>query len=145
MILVGDAVHNFTDGALIAAAFMSDTKLGIVTGIAVFAHEIPQEIGDLAVLLHSGMSRMRALVLNLLVSLTSFVGALLAYFSFDAVTGLLPFALTIAAASFIYIAVADLIPGLHKRVDLKASAQQFAVIVAGAGVVIALHTGAGLG
>ena len=145
MILVGDAVHNFTDGALIAAAFMSDTKLGIVTGIAVFAHEIPQEIGDLAVLLHSGMSRARALLLNLAVSLTSFVGALLAYFSFDAATGLLPFALTIAAASFIYIAVADLIPGLHKRVDLKASAQQLAVIVAGAGVVIALHAGTGLG
>src|SRR5262245_13826893 len=145
MILVGDAVHNFTDGALIAAAFMTDVKLGVVTGIAVFAHEIPHEGGDLAVLLHSGMSRARALLLNLAVSLTSFVGALLAYFSFDAATGLLPFALTIAAASFIYIAVADLIPGLHKRVDLKASAQQFAVIVAGAGVVIALHAGAGLG
>ena len=145
MILVGDAVHNFTDGALIAAAFMSDTKLGIVTGIAVFAHEIPQEVGDLAVLLHSGMSRARALVLNLLVSLTSFVGALLAYYGFDTAQNLLPYALTIAAASFIYIAVADLIPGLHRRVDLKASAQQLAVIVAGAGVVMALHAGAGLG
>ena len=145
MILVGDAVHNFTDGALIAAAFMTDTRLGIVTGIAVFAHEIPQEVGDLAVLLHSGMSRARALVLNLLVSLTSFVGALLAYYWFDTAQNLLPFALTIAAASFIYIAVADLIPGLHRRVDLKASAQQLVVIVAGAGVVMALHAGAGLG
>jgi zinc and cadmium transporter len=145
MILVGDSVHNFADGAVIAAAFMTDTKLGIVTGIAVFAHEIPQEVGDLAVLLHSGMSRARALVLNLLVSLTSFVGALLAYYGFDTAQNLLPYALTIAAASFIYIAVADLIPGLHRRVDLKASAQQLAVIVAGAGVVMALHAGAGLG
>jgi zinc and cadmium transporter len=145
MILIGDAVHNFTDGALIAAAFMTDTRLGIVTGIAVFAHEIPQEVGDLAVLLNSGMTRARALVLNLLVSLTSFVGALLAYYWFDTAQNLLPFALTIAAASFIYIAVADLIPGLHRRVDLKASAQQLAVIVAGAGVVMALHAGAGLG
>jgi zinc and cadmium transporter len=143
MILVGDAVHNFTDGALMAAAFMTDTRLGVVTGIAVFAHELPQEVGDIAVLLNSGMSRARAFSLNLLVSLTSFAGALLGYFWFETSQDLLPFALTIAAASFIYIAVADLIPGLHRRVDLKASIQQLVVIVAGAGVVMALHAGAG--
>ena len=145
LILWGDAFHNVLDGVLIAAAFLTDAHLGVVTTVAVFAHEIPQEVGDLAVLLHSGMSRARALVLNLLVSLTSFVGALLAYYGFDTAQNLLPYALTIAAASFIYIAVADLIPGLHRRVDLKASAQQLAVIVAGAGVVMALHAGAGLG
>ena len=144
MILVGDAVHNFTDGALIAAAFMTDVRLGIVTGIAVFAHELPQEVGDLAVLLHAGMTRARAFVLNLLVSLGSLAGALLGYFWFETAQDLLPFALTIAAASFIYIAVADLIPGLHRRVDLKASVQQLAVIIAGAGMVMALHASASL-
>jgi zinc and cadmium transporter len=145
MILVGDAVHNFADGVLIAAAFMTDLRLGVVTAIAVFAHEIPQEIGDIAVLLGSGMSRARAMALNLLVSLGSCVGALMAWFWFEKAKELLPFALTIAAASFLYIAVADLIPGLHRRVDLRASLQQFVVIVAGAGIVIALHARAGVG
>lgn len=144
MILVGDAVHNLADGALVAAAFMTDVKLGIVSGIAVFAHEIPQEIGDLAVLLRSGMSRRRALVLNLLVSLTSMAGALVAYFALDAAQNALPYVLTIAAASFIYIAVADLIPGLHRSVDPRASVQQLLLIAAGAALVMALHAGADL-
>ncbi|HEX9771821.1 MAG TPA: ZIP family metal transporter [Steroidobacteraceae bacterium] len=139
LILVGDAFHNVLDGVLIAAAFMTDAKLGIVTALAVFAHEIPQEIGDLAILLHGGYSRRRALVLNLLTSLSSVLGAVLAYFALSAALPLLPYALAFAAASFLYVAVADLIPGLHRRVDIRAGVEQLAFILAGVAVVFLTH------
>jgi zinc and cadmium transporter len=139
LILVGDALHNLIDGILIAAAFLTDTKLGIVTTVAVFAHEIPQEVGDLAVLLHGGFSRGRALLLNLLVSLTSVAGAVLAYYLLQAALPLLPYALAVAAASFLYVAVADLIPGLHRRVDIQAGAEQLVFIVAGVAIVWLTH------
>jgi len=139
LILVGDAFHNVLDGVLIAAAFMTDAKLGIVTALAVFAHEIPQEIGDLAILLHGGYSRRRALVLNLLTSLSSVLGAVLAYFALSAALPLLPYALAFAAASFLYVAVADLIPGLHRRVDIRGGVEQLAFIVAGVAVVFLTH------
>ncbi len=96
---------------------MTDVHLGVVTALAVIAHEIPQEVGDLAILLHGGMSRLRALTLNLLTSLTSVVGGVAAYFALGPVQQILPYAISLAAASFLYIAVADLIPGLHRRVD----------------------------
>jgi zinc and cadmium transporter len=127
------------DGVLIAAAFMTDAKLGIVTALAVFAHEIPQEVGDLAILLHGGFSRRRALVLNLLTSLTSVLGAVLAYFALSAALPLLPYALAFAAASFLYVAVADLIPGLHRRVDIRAGVEQLAFILAGVALVFLTH------
>ena len=117
LILIGDGFHNVLDGVLIAAAFMTDVHLGVVTALAVIAHEIPQEVGDLAILLHGGMSRLRALTLNLLTSLTSVVGGVAAYFALGPVQQVLPYAISLAAASFLYIAVADLIPGLHRRVD----------------------------
>jgi zinc and cadmium transporter len=139
LILVGDAFHNVLDGVLIAAAFMTDAKLGIVTALAVFAHEIPQEVGDLAILLHGGFSRRRALVLNLLTSLTSVLGAVLAYFALSAALPLLPYALAFAAASFLYVAVADLIPGLHRRVDIRAGVEQLAFILAGVALVFLTH------
>ncbi|MGC3981962.1 MAG: ZIP family metal transporter [Steroidobacteraceae bacterium] len=131
MILFGDGFHNFLDGVLIAAAFMTDTHLGVVTAAAVIVHEIPQEVGDLAILLHGGMARGKALWLNLAASLTSVFGGLLAYFALGTVMALLPYAITLAAASFIYIAVADLIPGLHKRVDAQSAIQQFSLISLG--------------
>jgi zinc and cadmium transporter len=131
LILWGDAFHNLLDGVLLAAAFLTDMHLGIVTAIAVFAHEIPQEVGDLAILLNSGMRRRRALALNVVVSLTSVAGAVLAYFLLEQALGYLPYALAIAAASFLYIAVADLIPGLHRRVDARTSVQQVALIALG--------------
>ena len=105
------------DGVLIAAAFMTDMHLGIVTAVAVMAHEIPQEVGDLAILLHGGMSRARAFTLNTLTSVSSVIGGVAAYFFLGEALQLLPYALAIAASSFLYIAVADLIPGLHRRVD----------------------------
>ena len=140
MILFGDGFHNLLDGVLIAAAFMTDVHLGLVTSIAVIVHEIPQEVGDLAILLHSGMSRGKAMWLNLLASLTSVIGGVVAYFALGAAMAVLPYAITLAAASFIYIAVADLIPGLHKRVDAQAGIQQFALISVGVLLIYAMET-----
>jgi zinc and cadmium transporter len=131
LILWGDAFHNLLDGVLIAAAFLTNPHLGVVTTVAVFAHEIPQEVGDLAILLNGGMSRQRALLLNIAVSLTSVAGAVVAWFLLARALEWLPYALAIAAASFLYIAVADLIPGLHRRVDAKTSLQQVALIALG--------------
>jgi zinc and cadmium transporter len=139
LILVGDAIHNVIDGVLIAAAFMTDPRLGIVTAVAVFAHEIPQEVGDLAVLLNGGYSRRTALVLNLLVSLTSVAGAVLAFVWLQAALPALPYVVAFAAASFLYVAVADLIPGLHRRVDIRAGVEQLAFILGGVAVVYFTH------
>jgi zinc and cadmium transporter len=135
LILVGDSFHNFVDGILIAAAFMESTSLGVVTATAVIAHEIPQEVGDFVILLHSGYSRARAFALNLLSSLAMVAGALLAYFALQTLQGWIVTLLGIAAASMIYVAVADLIPGLHKRTELKATAQQVLLIGLGVGAI----------
>lgn len=135
MIMVGDTFHNFVDGILIAAAFMADIKLGTVTALAIIAHEIPQEVGDFLILLHSGYSKKQALLLNLLSSLATMVGALLAYFTLQSLQDWIPFILGIAAASMIYVAVADLIPGLHKKTALKATLQQVLLIGLGIGSI----------
>ena len=136
MILVGDTFHNFVDGILIAAAFMTDIQLGIVTTIAIIAHEIPQEVGDFVILLHSGFSRARAFAFNLLSSVATLVGGLLAYFALQSLQNLVPPLLGLAAASMIYIAVADLIPGLHKRPEIGATAEQIALIALGVGTIV---------
>jgi zinc and cadmium transporter len=142
LILFGDGVHNFVDGVLIAAAFLTDVHLGVVTALAVAAHEIPQEVGDFAILLHSGFSRGKALFYNVLASLTTVVGGVLAYFSLGVAQAALPYVLAIAASSFIYIAVADLIPGLHKRLEPRATLEQ--VLLIGAGVLTIFFTHAAL-
>ena len=139
MILAGDSFHNVLDGVLVAAAIMTDPRLGIVTALAVAAHEIPQEVGDLAILLHGGYSRRKALSLNLLTSLTSVAGGVIAWFALGTALQLLPYALAFAAASFIYIAVADLIPGLHRRVDVRAGLEQVLFIGLGVAVVYFTH------
>jgi zinc and cadmium transporter len=140
LILIGDGFHNVLDGVLIAAAFMTDVHLGVVTALAVIAHEIPQEVGDLAILLHGGMSRLRALTLNLLTSLTSVVGGVAAYFALAPLQQALPYLISLAAASFLYIAVADLIPGLHRRVDAGSGMRQFVFIVLGVAVIYVSHS-----
>ncbi|MGW8227726.1 MAG: ZIP family metal transporter [Gammaproteobacteria bacterium] len=140
LVLIGDGMHNLVDGVLIAAAFMTDLHLGIVTSLAVAAHEIPQEVGDFAVLLHSGYSRGKALVFNVLSSLTTLIGALVAYWSLADTQHLLPYILAIAASSFIYIAVADLIPGLHKRLHFSATVQQLTLILTGVLVIYLAHS-----
>ncbi len=142
LVLIGDSMHNALDGVLIAAAFLTDTQLGIVTAIAAVTHEIPQEIGDFAVLLNSGMSRARALVLNLATSLTSVIGGVAAYFALHQVQDILPYALAVAAASFLYVAVADLIPGLHRKVDVRTSVMQVLLIAAGIGAIAWLEASA---
>ncbi|MEE9494172.1 MAG: ZIP family metal transporter [Gammaproteobacteria bacterium] len=139
LILIGDGMHNFIDGILIGAAFLTDIHLGIVTSLAVAAHEIPQEVGDFAILLHSGFSRKRALFFNVLSSLTTVLGGLLAWFSFQDMQELIPYALAIAASSFIYIAVADLIPGLHRRVEFADTIKQVMLIAAGVAVIAFTH------
>jgi len=139
LILVGDTFHNFVDGVLIAAAFVESTPLGIVTALAIIAHEIPQEAGDFLILLHSGYSRTKALAFNLLSSLATLVGGILAYFALSHMQSLVPVFLALAAASMIYVAVADLIPGLHKRTELRATAQQVLLIAAGIASIVLAH------
>jgi len=139
LILMGDGFHNALDGVLIAAAFMTDVHLGIVTALAVIVHEIPQEVGDLAILLQGGMSRGKALLLNLATSLTSVVGGVIAFFALGTAMRFLPYAIALAASSFLYIAVADLIPGLHRRVDPGSGVKQFVLITLGVLLIYFTH------
>jgi len=140
LILIGDGLHNFLDGILIAGAFLTDIHLGVVTSMAVAAHEIPQEVGDFAVLLHSGFSRGRAFFYNVLSSLTTVIGGILAYVALQDLEQVLPYVLAVAASSFIYIAVADLIPTLHQRVAGKESFQQIILIGIGIMLIYAAHS-----
>jgi len=139
MIVFGDSFHNFTDGVIIAGAFLADTKLGVVTSLAIIAHEIPQEIGDFLVLLHSGFGRTKALIWNAVSGLSAVLGGLIAYFALSAVSDWLPEILAFAAASMIYVAVADLIPGLHRRTALKDSLTQVTFIALGVFSIWAIH------
>ncbi len=132
MILVGDTFHNFVDGVLIAGAFVADIQLGIVTAMAIIAHELPQEVGDFLVLLHSGYSKSKALLYNLLSSVAMVFGGLLGYLALEGMQEWTPYLLGVAAASMIYVAVADLIPGLHKRPELSATLEQ--VLLIGLGI-----------
>jgi zinc and cadmium transporter len=139
LIVVGDTVHNFVDGILIAAAFLQSTQLGVITAVAIVAHEIPQEVGDFLILLHSGYSRARALVLNLLSSLATLVGGVLGYFALQTVKDWEPVLLGIVAASMIYVAVADLIPGLHRRPELRDTLSQAILIGLGIAAIASVR------
>jgi zinc and cadmium transporter len=134
--MVGDTVHNFLDGILIAAAFLQSTQVGIITALAIVAHEIPQEVGDFVILLNSGYSKARAFVLNVVSSAATLVGGLLGYYALQAVQGWTPVLLGIVAASMIYVAVADLIPGLHRRPELRATVAQTLLIALGIGSIV---------
>lgn len=138
MILLGDGMHNFTDGILIAAAFLANPQLGIVTGVAIIAHEIPQEIGDFIVLLNAGFSRTRAYVYNLLCSLLAVVGGLLGYYTLDKATNLIPFVLVFASSGFIYIAVSDLMPQMQRRATMRETIPQVLLIALGVVIVLFL-------
>ncbi|GMR20042.1 MAG: ZIP family metal transporter [Gammaproteobacteria bacterium] len=140
LILVGDGFHNFVDGVLIAAAFMTDIHLGVVTSMAVIAHEIPQEVGDFAILLQSGYQRARAFFFNIASGLTGVVGGVVSYFFLAEMQQVVPYVLAFAASSFIYIAVADLIPGLHKKVEMAATALQVILIISGVVVIYLVHS-----
>ena len=136
IIVVGDTIHNFLDGILIAAAFLQSTQLGIVAAMAIVAHEIPQEVGDFLILLHSGYSKTKAFLLNMLSSCATLVGGALGYYALPVLEGATPILLGIVAASMIYVAVADLIPGLHKRTSLRATLSQSLLIGLGIGAVV---------
>ena len=138
LVLVSDGLHNFLDGAVIAAATNISVPLGVTTAIAVAAHEIPQEVGDFAILLGSGYSRTRALVLNILSGLSAIAGVLVAFLAFDRAPQLLPYFLPIAAASFLYVAMSDLIPDLHRGRVSAGSLRQVAMVAAGIATVLVL-------
>jgi len=138
MIIVGDAFHNATDGLVIASSFLISIPIGIATTISVIAHEIPQEVGDFALLLHSGYSRRKALLLNLLSSITTLPVAILAYFALDSMREVIPYVMAISAASFLYIALTDIYPELHSKVGLKDEIREFIIMILGAGTIIAL-------
>lgn len=135
LILIGDAFHNFVDGFVIAAAFLTSVPLGVAASLAVIAHEIPQEVGDFAILLENGYSKTRALALNMLSSLATLPGAVIAYFFLGATREAVPFILALSAASFIYIAVADLVPSLHHQTGLKPAIKQIVLVLAGIGTI----------
>jgi zinc and cadmium transporter len=137
-VLVGDAFHNFVDGAAIAAAVMTSVPLGVSMAVAVAAHEIPQEVGDFAILLHAGYSRTRALLLNVMSAGASALGAIAAYFAFDLTPQTLPYFLSLSAASFLYVAMADLIPGLHRGRTDASSMRQIILIAAGVATMFVL-------
>ena len=141
MILVGDSLHNFVDGVLIAAAFMADYQVGIFTAIAIIAHEIPQEIGDFIVLINAGFSRMRALLYNIISGALSVLGGVLGFYFLEKANAAMPYLLVIASSGFIYIAVSDLIPQMHRRSQWQESLRQIALIGCGVGLVVLLSRG----
>jgi zinc and cadmium transporter len=138
MILVGDGVHNFVDGVLIAAAFIANPEVGILTAIAIIAHEIPQEIGNFMVLLNAGFSKQRALFYNLICGLLAVVGGVLGYLFLEQSQALIPYLLVFASSSFIYIAVSDLMPQMNRRLQIKESLKQVTLILCGIGLVLGL-------
>ena len=139
MILVGNSVHAFCDGIVIAAAFLADVALGIATTIAIAAHAVPQQVGDFAVLLHSGFGRRRAFALNVATGAATLVGALTTYAALADMQQWLPIVLALAAASLLYVAVADLIPSLHRRAEPIETAKQALAIAVGIGVIAVTH------
>ncbi len=142
-VLVGDSIHNFCDGVLIAAAFLSDPHLGVVTALAIIAHEIPQEVGDYIVLINAGFSRMRALVYNMISGMSAVVGGVLGYYLIGPFKDYLPYMMVVAASSFVYVAVADLIPQLQKRLSWRDTLLQIVWLALGllmiASIVHTMH------
>jgi zinc and cadmium transporter len=139
MLLVGETIHNMLDGVLIAAAFLIDINLGVMTGLAVLAHEVPSEVGNFAVLLNSGLSRRQAFRWNLTAALGAVCGGIVGYFALSSLRPVLPYALAVSAASLLYVAVADLIPGLHRRVEPRSGVWQVLLIAAGVSLVASVE------
>ncbi len=140
IILIGDGFHNFVDGIVIAAAFMTGIPFGIVVTLSVFAHEIPQEISDFSILINKGLSKKKALTYNILSGLTTLIGAGLAYWTLETAQQSIPWILSLSAASFIYIALADLIPQMHEKTNLKESLIQIFLMLLGISVIFFSHT-----
>jgi zinc and cadmium transporter len=139
MILVGTSVHNFCDGIVIAAAFLADTALGVAATVAIVAHAVPQQVGDFAVLVNSGFARAKAFAYNVAVGVATLVGALCGYFALAGMQQVLPIVLAIAAASLLYVALADLIPSLHRRPEPLETVKQLVLIAVGVAVIAIAH------
>lgn len=135
LIMIGDAFHNFVDGVVIAATFTTSIPLGITTAFSVITHEIPQEVGDFAILLKNNYTKKRAFMLNVFSGLSSLAGAILAYFFMSTITNVTPYIMSISAASFIYVAISDLIPHLQEHTNPKESITQTFLILAGISVI----------
>lgn len=131
LILIGDAVHNAADGIAIGAACAASPGLGLVTTLAVLGHEVPQELSDFTILLSSGFSRWKAFIWNTLSGCGTLVGVVAAYAGLGYAEAIVPYALSIAAASFLYIGLADLVPGIHGRAGVAKGVWQFAMMIAG--------------
>jgi zinc and cadmium transporter len=136
--LVGDGLHNFVDGAIIAGAFLASRPLGVATTIAVALHEIPQEIGDFGILVHAGMTPKRALLFNFLTAVAAIVGGVLTLTISSAVSGLETWLVPITAGGFVYIASTDLLPELQKEPEPGKSALQVSALLLGTGIMVAL-------
>lgn len=139
ILLIGDGLHNFLDGVIIAAAFVQSIPLGVATGIAVIAHEIPQEVGDFAVLLDSGYQKRRAFLYNTLSGLTTVIGAVTTYLFIRYFQAYVPYIMALSASSFIYIATVDLIPALHRRTSFSEGMRQLLLLLAGVGTIAIFH------
>ena len=135
-VIMGDSIHNFCDGIIIAAAFLTDTRLGVVTSLAIIAHEIPQEVGDYIVLLNAGFGRGKALLYNAISGMAAVVGGVIGYYIVGPWEALFPYLLVVASSSFIYVAVADLIPQLQHRLTLRETAAQLAWLAGGLLIVV---------
>ncbi len=140
LILIGDLSHNFIDGILIASAFIFDIKLGFVTALAIFAHQIPHEMGNISIFLSKGLKRNKAILLNIIASLSMVFGAIVTFLLIDSAGNMLPILLAFTASNLIYVAVSDLIPGLHKRTDIKDSLMQITMIIFGVAIIYFFHT-----
>jgi len=140
ILIVGDCFHNFIDGILIASAFIVDINLGLITALAIIVHEIPQEISNFSILINSGYSLSRTLLMNIITGCAMIIGAILAYFVLNDLEFLIPIILSFAASSMIYVAISDLIPSLHKKVEIKQTFQQTFSIFLGVLIIYFLHS-----
>jgi len=140
ILIIGDCFHNFVDGILIASAFIVDINLGLITALAIIVHEIPQEISNFSILINSGYSLSRTLLMNIVTGCAMILGAILAYFVLNDLEFLIPMILAFAASSMIYVAISDLIPTLHKKVEIKQTFQQTFSIFLGVLIIYFLHS-----
>ena len=140
ILIIGDCFHNFIDGILIASAFIVDINLGLITALAIIVHEIPQEISNFSILINSGYSLSRTLMMNIITGCAMIVGAILAYFVLNDLEFLIPIILAFAASSMIYVAISDLIPSLHKKVEIRQTFQQTFSIFLGVLIIYFLHS-----
>ena len=140
ILIIGDCFHNFIDGILIASAFIVDINLGLITALAIIVHEIPQEISNFSILINSGYSLSRTLLMNVITGFSMIIGAILAYFVLNDLEFLIPIILAFAASSMIYVAISDLIPSLHKKVEIKQTFQQTFSIFLGVLIIYFLHS-----